>query len=120
MEDIQRYCQENQMGILWWKNSRNYIQELKTLGSHKLGQKQKLLTIKALHFNSQPCIKLNELWQALHQSFNSAQNCQININILDKLFFKLILKWNPFSKEEIKIAILKYNDSSTPGPDGVL
>ena len=52
----------------------------------------KLSAIEALCFNGQPCIKLDELWQALHQLFNSAQNYQININILDELSSKLILE----------------------------
>ena len=52
--------------------------------------KQKLLTMEAIHFNSQPCIELDDLWQALYQSFNSAHNCQVNINILDEIQSKLI------------------------------
>ena len=55
-------------------------------------KKQKLPTIKALHFNGQPCIKLDELWQTLHQSFNLAQNHQININVLNELSSKPIQK----------------------------
>jgi len=66
----------------------------------------KLPAIEALCFNSQPYIELDELWQALHQLFNSAQNYQINISILDELSSKLILEWNLFSKEEFKITIL--------------
>jgi len=66
----------------------------------------KLSAIEALCFNGQPCIELDKLWQALHQLFNSAQNYQININILDELSSKLILEWDPFSKEEFKITIL--------------
>ena len=55
-------------------------------------KKQKLPTIEALHFNGQPCIKLDELWQALHQSFNLAQNHQININVLNEPSSKPIQK----------------------------
>ena len=83
-------------------------------------KKQKLSTIKALHFNNQSYTKLDEIWQALHQSFNLAQNCQININVLNKLLPKLITEWNPFSKEEFKIIRSMCNNSSTPELDRVL
>ena len=52
--------------------------------------KWKLPTTEAIHFNSWPCIELDDLWQALHQSFNSAHNCQVNINILNEIQSKLI------------------------------
>ena len=81
-------------------------------------KKQKLSTIKALHFNNQSYTKLDEIWQALHQSFNLAQNCQININVLNKLLPKLITEWN--SKEEFKIIRSMCNNSSTPELDRVL
>ncbi len=51
-------------------------------------QKQKLPAIEAIQFNSRPCIELDDLWQALYSSFNSAHNHQININILNKILLK--------------------------------
>lgn len=48
-------------------------------------KKHKLLAIKAIQYNSQPYIKLNDLWQALHQSFNLAQNYHINPDLLDEI-----------------------------------
>jgi len=83
-------------------------------------QKQKLLAIEAIHFNGRPYIKSDDLWQALYLSFNSAHNCHININILDKISSKPIYKWKPFSKEEFKDAISKCNNSSASGPDKIL
>ena len=47
--------------------------------------------------------------------FNSAQNCQINLSILDKFPSKPTSEWLSFSNEEVKSAINKWNDSSTPG-----
>jgi len=35
-------------------------------------KKQKLLAIETIKFNSQPCIKLDNLWQVLYQSYNLA------------------------------------------------
>jgi len=49
--------------------------------------------------------------------FNTAQNCHTNIGILNKIDHKPVLQWAPFSKEELKQAIIKCNDSSAPGPD---
>jgi len=37
-------------------------------------KKYKLLAIDVLQFNKQLHIKLGDLWQALHYTFNSAQN----------------------------------------------
>ena len=47
--------------------------------------KHKLPTTETIQFNGHPYIKLNDSWQALYLSFNSAHNCQINIDILDKV-----------------------------------
>ncbi len=51
-------------------------------------KKKKLPTIKAIHFNSQPCIELDDLWNALHRFFNSAQNQQVNTSLLDEISVK--------------------------------
>ena len=53
----------------------------------------------------------------LHSTFNTAQNHQINIEILNEINHKPAAQWAPFSKEELKQAIVKCNDSSAPEPD---
>ena len=53
----------------------------------------------------------------LYSTFNIAQNCQINIEILNEIDHKPVAQWAPFSKKELKQAIIKCNDSSAPGPD---
>jgi len=53
----------------------------------------------------------------LHSTFNTAQNRPININILNEIDCKPVSLWNPFSKKEFKQVIVKYNNSSAPGPD---
>ena len=65
-------------------------------------------------------MELEDLWKALHQSFNSVQNCQINYNILNKIPTKTALDWPSFSTEELRNAITKCNNLSTPGPDKML
>jgi len=52
----------------------------------------------------------------LHSTFDTAQNRQINIEILNEINHKPVAQWAPFSKEELKQAIVKCNDSSAPGP----
>jgi len=38
----------------------------------KLVKKGKLSTLEAIKYNSYPCIKLDKLWQALHQFYSKA------------------------------------------------
>ena len=83
-------------------------------------KKWKLLAIKAIQFNGQYCIKLDDLWNVLHGSFNSAQSCQIDPSLLDKISNKKIYLWAPFSREELKYTIDKCNNSSAPGPNRLL
>ena len=53
-------------------------------------------------------------------SFNTAQNHQIDLNLLEELESKPVKKWGSFLEEEFISAITKYNNSSTPGLDKVL
>jgi len=47
--------------------------------------KCKLLAIKMIKYNSQPCLELNDLWQAFHSSFNTAQFQEIDKSVLNEL-----------------------------------
>jgi len=80
-------------------------------------KKRKLPTIKAIQYNSYPCIKLKDLWEVLHNSFNSAQNHQIDIHLLEELPDKEVTSWIPFSKAELINDINSCNNSSTLEPD---
>jgi len=53
------------------------------------------------------------------QIFNVAQNCQININILNKILLKLSLTWSLFSNKKFISAINRCSISSTPDLDRV-
>ena len=64
--------------------------------------KHKLLAIEAIKYNSQPCLTLDSLWNALHSTFNTAVNRHVNIKILDEISDKMKMSWSPFSKEEFK------------------
>ena len=54
-------------------------------------KKRKLPAIEVIHFNSQPCIGLDDLWNALHRLFNSTQSWQVNTSLLDEISAKA--KW---------------------------
>ena len=60
------------------------------MGSHELGKKK--LAIEALQYNRYPYIDLDDLWQALHQTFNLVQNYQINLSLLDETLSRSIME----------------------------
>jgi len=80
-------------------------------------KKQKLSTIEAIQYEGRPCIKLEDLWITLHNSFNSAQTQEIDIHVLDDIPNKSVKEWNSFSKQELINAIEKCNNLSVPGPN---
>jgi len=80
-------------------------------------KRHKLLAIKAIKYDGHPCLSPESLWDALHSTFNTALNHQVDLNILNEIEHKPSLQWFPFSKEEFKQAISNCNNSSVPGPD---
>ena len=78
---------------------------------------RKLPATEAIKFNGSPCLSLDNLWNALHNSFNNALHRQVNVNILNEIEHKPCQPWNSFSSHKFKSAILKCSDSSAPGPD---
>jgi len=79
--------------------------------------KRKLPAIKAIKHNSQQCYDIDNLWNALHSTFNTALYHQVDVDVLDEIIDKLTSPWPLFSKEEFKIAITNCNNASTPGLD---
>ena len=80
-------------------------------------KKINLLVVEAIKYNNYPCLEINNLWHALHSTFNLAQNHQVNVDILEEIPDKSSKEWPPFSKEEFTKAIDKYNDLSVSGSD---
>ena len=66
-----------------------------------------------------PCIKLDDLQQAFHQIFNSAQSQQVSIQLLDEMLLKSIREQLKFSKEKFRNTIHKCNNFSTPSSDKI-
>ena len=81
---------------------------------------QYLPATKAIKFNGLPCNHLDDLWNVLHQSYNSAQNCPIDPHILDEIPSCWWMEWPPFSITELKDAVNKCSSLSILGPDHIL
>jgi len=60
------------------------------------------------------------LWCALHSTFNTVNNRQVDTSILDEISDKSIISWPEFSREEFKFTLSSCNNSSAPGPDKLL
>jgi len=48
-------------------------------------KKRKLPAIKAIKYNRHPYLELDNLWQTLHEFFNSAQYQQFNTDVLKEI-----------------------------------
>jgi len=51
--------------------------------------KYKLPTIEAIKYNDQQCLDIDNLWNALHSTFNTALYHQVDVEILDEITEKL-------------------------------
>jgi len=81
--------------------------------------KKKLPAIEMIKHNGSSCLELNDLWQALHSSFNSAQFQNVDELVLNECKSVLPMTWLKFFEEEFTHAIINCNDLSAPGPDRV-
>jgi len=73
-------------------------------------KKHKLPAVEAIKYNNCPCLEIDDLWHALHSTFNLAQNCQIDVDILEEIPDKLSKCWLSFSKEEFIKSIAECNN----------
>jgi len=64
--------------------------------------KRKLPATKAIKHEGQPCFTLENLWNALHSTFNTALHRQVDTDVFNELSPKPIMAWAPFLKEEFR------------------
>jgi len=83
-------------------------------------RKKSLPAIESISYENRLCNTLPDLWNALHKSYNSAENRPVNTRLLNELPQADSLEWPPFSSQEFRDAIAKCSSSSTPGPDHIL
>jgi len=80
-------------------------------------QKKPMPAIETILYENYPCNTLLDLWHALHNSYNSAENKPVNICFLNEIPQTNTIDWPTFSKQEFRDAIAKCLLSSSPGPD---
>ena len=73
-----------------------------------------------IKFNGQPCLELEDLWQALYSSFNTAQFWEIDETVLNEIDLFPSSEWSSFSEEEFICVITNCNNLSAPGSDKLL
>ena len=79
--------------------------------------KRKMLAIKAIKYNNQPCLNIDDLWQALHLSFNTTLHHSVDASVPNEIASFSSSPWASFFKEEFRNAITNCNNLSTPGSD---
>jgi len=81
--------------------------------------KKSMPAIESISYENCPCNTFSDLWHALHNSSNSAENRPVNICFLNEIPQAGLIVWPAFSKQEFKDAIAKYSLSSALGPDHI-
>ena len=82
--------------------------------------KCKLPAIEAIKYDGQLCLTPDNLWKALHATFNTALHHQVDTNVLNEIRFKITTTWELFSIEEFRWAIIKCNNLSVPSLDKLM
>ena len=83
-------------------------------------RKKSLLAIKSISYENYSCNTLPDLQNALHKSYNSAENRPINTRFLNELPQANVIEWPLFSNQEFRDVIAKCLLSSTLRPDHIL
>ncbi|RXW14340.1 hypothetical protein EST38_g11511, partial [Candolleomyces aberdarensis] len=74
---------------------------------------------EAIQFNGQPCHELNDLWDALHNTYNAASDRPVDLSMLDDLPDEPERQWPEFSLLELRQALDACSSRSAPGPDHI-
>src|SRR5882762_271959 len=60
-----------------------------------------LPTFEAIKYKDQPCNTLDQLWDGLHSTFNSASGRDVDLRVLEELPQEEVRPWVPFSMAEL-------------------
>ncbi|PPQ89845.1 hypothetical protein CVT25_007078 [Psilocybe cyanescens] len=82
-------------------------------------QQRKLPPCKAIQYQEQPCHTLPQLWDALHNTYNSVLDRVFDISILDSIPDMPVRGWVPFSAIEMQEALASCSNVSAPGLDHI-
>ncbi len=74
---------------------------------------------EAIQKDGEPCHDLEQLWDALHSTYNAASGRQCDVSMLDDLPDEPVREWAPFSALELREALGACSGNSAPGPDHV-
>jgi hypothetical protein len=77
--------------------------------------------VEAISYQGVPCTSLDQLWNTLHSTFNSALDRPIDLSVLgDKWESPSIRAWVPYSAAELLDALTGTSNRSAPGPDHIM
>ena len=81
--------------------------------------KKLMPAIESILYENQPCNTLPDLWYALHNFYNSAENRPVDTHFLNEVPQANPIDWPAFSKQEFKDAIAKCSLLSVPELDHI-
>ena len=76
---------------------------------------RKLPPCEAIQYNGQPCHTMPELWDALHNTYNSAADRPCDLSVLDALPDLPVREWASFSALELMEVLAACSSLSSPG-----
>ncbi|CAA7264644.1 unnamed protein product [Cyclocybe aegerita] len=101
-----------------------HIPEITTSGKHPWDlmewvKQSKLPPCEAIRNGNQPCHDMDDLWDALHGTYNLASGHEYDASVLDELPDEPVCEWADFSEHELLSALKGCSNSSAPGLDHV-
>jgi len=82
-------------------------------------KQRKLLACEAIQYDGQSCHEMDNLWNALHNTYNSASGREVDLSVLDPLSTLQERDWPPSSALELTDALASCSSRSSPGLDHV-
>ena len=82
-------------------------------------KQRKLPPFEAIQYNGEPCHDMADLWDALHNTYNSASDREADVSVLDPLPDMPTREWTSFSMKEMLEALDGCSNNSSPGPDHI-